>query len=130
MTKSNKKKTVTLYDRRKKKDGLAKILTLFNCLAWIMILLVLITTECAKPQFETFFDRFYGLHLRTYWDIDFLQYLMWVSIFGILMSFLGIMLNFNRARRKRDSSILHISVMGIVSLAALMGAIYWMAHQS
>ena len=114
---------------KKKMDG-QKYWTLFNCLAWIMILLVLITTECAKPQFETFFDRFYGLPLRTWWDIDFLQYLMWVSIFGILMSFLGIMLNLTRARRKKDSSIIHIVVMGIVSLAALLGAMYFMAHLS
>lgn len=128
MTKSNKKNVAKHSDTRKKKDPWSKLLAYFNWLAWIIVLLVLVTTECAKPQFETFFDRFYGLNLRTNWDLDFLKYLIVVSILGIIMSLLGGILNLARARRRNDFGILHISVMGIVSLIALIWAIYYISY--
>ncbi len=56
----------------------------------------------AQPEFETFFDRFYQLDLRTAWDLRFLQYLLYLIFSGLAISILGVILAQFRARRKND----------------------------
>ncbi len=58
----------------------------------------------AQPEFETFFDRFYDLKLRTYWDKTFLRYLVFASGFGLTASMAGICLALFRGRRKTDQN--------------------------
>jgi len=56
----------------------------------------------AQPEFETFFDRFYDLTLRTYWDRTYLRYLILASGLGLAASGAGFCLALFRARRKTD----------------------------
>ncbi len=68
-----------------------------------MILFVtLIVFHKAQPEFETIFDRFYQLNLRTDWDMNFVRYLVYVVALGLAASVAGLGLALVRARRKTD----------------------------
>jgi len=108
-------------ERRCRYDIWVKALRFFNILAWVLIAAILITFERARPQFESFFDRFYKLKLRVNWDTKFIDYLLWLVIVGIVISAAGLLLGRIRTRRKDDCSSVGLMVMGIVSLGFLVG---------
>ncbi|MCP3872987.1 MAG: hypothetical protein GY699_07520 [Desulfobacteraceae bacterium] len=105
-------------DRRKTIDFWAKLLLGFNILAWGLLIALLFMFHRAQPEFETFFDRFYHLKLRTDWDMQFLYYLIYSVIFGVFFSFSGLVLSFFRGRRKQDHKK-SLIVTGIISLIML-----------
>jgi hypothetical protein len=90
-------------DKRIKKDFWARLLFYINTFSWILLVFILLVFHQAQPEFESFFDRFYQLSLRTHWDSQFLFYLFYLVVFGIFMSTAGIILAFFRGRRKNDS---------------------------
>ena len=105
-------------DRRKTKDFWAKLLLYLNILAWMLFILILLIFHRAQPEFETFFDRFYKLHLRTNWDTQYLYYLTYAVLFGIFLSFSGLLLGAFRGRRHTDHKHALI-IIGIFSLILL-----------
>lgn len=56
----------------------------------------------AQPEFETLFDRFYALNLRTDWDHGVLKVLAFTIALGLSVSLAGMVLGLFRARRKTD----------------------------
>lgn len=105
-------------DRRKTKDFWAKALFSMNIFAWILLIFILFVFHRAQPEFETIFDRFYDLNIRTYWDIQYLYYLIYTVIFGIFISLAGFILGIFRGRRKNDHKKALILV-GIISIILL-----------
>jgi H+/Cl- antiporter ClcA len=77
----------------------------------------------AQPEFETFFDRFYQLDLRTVWDLRFLQYLLYIIFLGLAISIFGMILARFRARRKNDLKK-QMKILGCLYLALFF--IYWL----
>lgn len=77
----------------------------------------------AQPEFETFFDRFYQLDLRTVWDLHFLQYLLYIIFSGLAISIFGVILAQFRARRKNDLKR-QMNILGIFFL--MLCIIYWL----
>ncbi len=113
-----------IKDRRGGRDFLARVLAVFNVLAWAVVVLILVVAERAKPQFESFFDRYYHLDVRTDWDFTFVQYLLWITLAGIVVSSLGLILGVFRARRRTDPSRFGLVVMGLISLAGICGIVF------
>lgn len=113
-------------DRRGRRDVWTRLLTLFNVLSWVVIVLILIVTERAKPEFESFFDRFYRLDVRTWWDIEFVKYLFWLAFAGSIMSSVGLILSVARARRREDSSRFGLLLMGMLSVLGLGGVVFFL----
>ena len=107
--------------RRCKIDIWRKFLIFFNFLSWILIAAIFIVFERARPQFESFFDRFYKLKLRVNWDIKFVDYLLWLVAVCIFISASGVLLSLVRARRKEDYNIYGLVAMGLLSLGFLIG---------
>jgi len=105
-------------DRRKTIDFWAKILFYLNILAWILLIIILLIFHRAQPEFETLFDRFYQLKLRTHWDIQYLYYLTYMVIFGIFISITGLLLGVFRGRRENDHKKALI-ITGIISIIML-----------
>lgn len=91
-------------ERRGAKDIWARLFIFVNYIAWTGLMIFLILFHKAQPEFETFFDRFYHLNLRTYWDKTFIRYLAYTSGFGLAASVAGLFLALFRARRKTDHS--------------------------
>lgn len=109
-------------ERRKTIDFWAKFLFYLNIAAWILLAFILFIFHRAQPEFETIFDRFYHLKLRTNWDIQYLYYLTYSVIFGIFISVSGMLLGIFRGRRKNDHKKILI-LTGIISLTMLWVAI-------
>ncbi|THB76482.1 MAG: hypothetical protein D3926_17475 [Desulfobacteraceae bacterium] len=110
-------------ERRKKKDFLSGFLIGLNILAWVLILPILLIFHRAQPEFETFFDRFYGLDLRTFWDIRYLYILVYLVMLGMIMSLTGLILSLFRGRRQGDQ-VTSLVVMGLISFLLLMISLY------
>lgn len=108
-------------DRRKKNDFWAKMLFYLNILAGILLLGILLIFHRARPEFETLFDRFYKLNLRTTWDVQYLYYLIYVNSVGILICLGGLFLRRYRGRRENDHKKA-LMITGIISLTLLFVA--------
>lgn len=117
--KTSIKKKPSLLNKRKGRDVLARILFYLNFLSWGLLLLILFIFHRAQPEFESFFDRFYQLQLRTDWDHMFLYYSTILVISGIIISIGGLVLGIFRGRRKEDS-IIALIITGLTS-AFLLG---------
>jgi hypothetical protein len=109
-------------DRRKKIDFWARLLFCLNILAGILLLDILLIFHRARPEFETLFDRFYKLNLRTTWDLEYLSYLIYNVSIVILICLGGLFLRKFRGRRENDHKKALI-LTGIISLALLLVAI-------
>ena len=107
-------------DRRKGPDLLTKILYLFSGLGWLFIIIVLILLEKAKPQFETFFDRFYHLHLQTTWDYHLARHIYHIMIAGLVISGIGLVVGFNRYRRKDDVQDIFLIFCAVISVIGII----------
>ncbi len=106
-------------ERRQKTDIWAKALFYLNIIAWGLLLLLFLIFHRAQPEFETLFDRFYRLKLRTQWDIEYLYYLLYAVSFSIAVCLAGVFLTIFRGRRKTDHKKA-IIITGIVSLLMLV----------
>lgn len=109
-------------DRRRRKDLLSRVLIGLNISAWILIIPILMVFHRTQPEFETFFDRFYGLELRTFWDIKYLYILIYLVMAGIVLSLSGLLISIFRARRRNDH-LFPLVIMGLVSCIFLIIAL-------
>lgn len=111
------------FERRKSKDVWAILFIALHLLAWTVLFISMLVFHRAQPEFETFFDRFYQLDLRTVWDFHFLQYLLYIIFVGLAISIFGVILARFRARRKNDLKK-QIKIAGGLFLALFF--IYWL----
>lgn len=105
-------------NRRKTIDFWASLLFYLNIIAWILLIFILLVFHQAQPEFETVFDRFYHLKLRTNWDVQYLYYLVYMVTSGIIISLVGLLLGIFRGRRENDHKKALI-ITGIISLIML-----------
>ena len=105
-------------NKRKKKDIWARALFVMNTAAWILLLILFLVFHRAQPEFESFFDRFYKLTLRTDWDMQYLYYLIYLVMISIFICLSGLLLSIFRGRRKTDHKFALV-ITGIISLSML-----------
>ena len=108
-------------ERRQKPDIWARTLFFLNILAWVLLLSLFLIFHRAQPEFESFFDRFYRLNLRTHWDIQYLTYLLYCVSISITVCLSGIFLGKFRGRRSTDQKK-PLIITGLVSLVMLCTA--------
>ncbi|HKK98809.1 MAG TPA: hypothetical protein VJ943_01055 [Desulfotignum sp.] len=111
------------FERRKSKDVWTRIFIALHLLAWTVLFVSMLIFHRAQPEFETFFDRFYQLNLRTVWDLRFLQYLLYIIFLGLAISIFGLILSRFRARRKNDRKK-QMKLLG--GLYLVLFFIYWL----
>ena len=106
-------------NRRRQADPLLRWLTLTNAVAVISLFAALCITAVAKPELETFFDRYYNLKLRQTWDTDLIGYIGLMLLLSCLTSIVGLAINSRRLRRKGDyihSTLVLSLVISLISL--------------
>ena len=114
-------------DRRKGPDVWIRILKILGVISWFFMLLILILLEIAKPEFETFFDRFYHLNLRTSWNLDVAQHLYRLMFLGLGMSMVGLLIGSQRYRRTTDTPPVALVLIGVLSIVGIaLYRIYFM----
>ena len=104
----------THQQRSKNSDPLMKMLTLANVSAAASLFVVFCLTALAKPEIETFFDRFYQVNLyrRPNWDMALMNYIGMMLLACCLISLSGLYINSKRMKRKGD----YIRATQVVSL--------------
>ncbi len=112
-----------MLERRQTKDFWAKFLFFLNIVAWIVLISLILVFHRAQPEFESFFDRFYKLDLRTTWDKTYLHYLIYTIITGMIISLSGLVLCMYRGRRQNDHQKVLI-ITGVLSLIMLVISIF------
>lgn len=114
--------SLKLNNRRKQPDLLLQLLTGFNAAAVISLAAALCIAAIAKPELETFFDRYYNLQLRQTWNHDLVGYIGLMLMVSCLTSITGLVINSQRLKRKND----HIHATLVLSLIiSLLGLIYF-----
>lgn len=91
-------------ERRKGPDLMLRLLTWSNAAAAIGLFAAICIAAVAKPEVETFFDRFYQVNVsrRQHWDDALVDYIAIMLALSMLTSIIGLVLNSRRRRRKND----------------------------
>ncbi|MCK5096619.1 MAG: hypothetical protein KAR45_00870 [Desulfobacteraceae bacterium] len=112
-----------LRNRREKQDIWSKSLIALNIFVWILLIIILLIFHKAQPEFETFFDRFYQLNLRTFWDIKYSDLLIYFVATGLFISLTGWILGRFRGRRENDH-LISLFLTGLISIILLLTALF------
>ena len=107
-------------ERREGPDLWIKLLTWSGLLSGASLVATLLITAVAKPEIETFFDRFYDLRLRRTWDLELMQYLFYLLLLCFFSSIGGLIINSKRKRRKHDHTRTSLIVMLCISIFGLV----------
>ena len=111
--------SLKLPNRRKRTDPLLRLLTWLNALAVVCLLAALCLTAIAKPELETFFDRYYEIPVRQTWNRDLLGYIGPLLGVSLLSSLSGLFVNRQRLRRKGDYIHATLVICLLLSLVGL-----------
>lgn len=95
-------------DRRQGPDFWTQAIRWMAIVVWALMLAALFILGWAKPQVETFFDRYYNLSLRSTWNMDLAQYIFFCMVAGFLLSAFGLVINRKRHRREGDEYLVSL----------------------
>lgn len=110
-----------MIERRKSKDIWARLFLVINFIGLFVFFAALLVFHWAQPEFETLFDKFYQLDLRTQWNSTLVRYFAYTVVLGLGVSFCGLGLSLFRARRKTD----HKNPIIVLGSLYLLLFIFW-----
>lgn len=112
-----------ILEKRKENGPLLKIISVFGLVSWLLMLPVLVLLEKAKPELETFFDRWMHLSAQPNWDVTLYRYAFYLMLLVMFLSFFGLILNSFRMRRSTDSWRINLILVFLLSLS---GVVYYL----
>lgn len=101
---------------RKGPDLILRIIDIISVVLWGFIIVNFAIIMLAKPVGETFFDRFFSIKVRDYWDSYLLQFSLILSLTQLLISVFSLFLNSKRLKRKDDRIRISILLSILISL--------------
>ncbi len=110
-------------ERRAAKNRWSMAFLLVNCFAIAGLLVFMLVFHRAQPEYETFFDRFYQLSLRTYWDKMYIRYLVYIAGIGLAATMTGLGVAMFRGRRRTDH---RTSIIVLCCLYGLLSIMSWL----
>jgi hypothetical protein len=111
-----------IYDqeRRQGDDVRLKVIRWLAVSGWILLVIALFLLGYAKPQVETFFDRYYELRLESSWNMTLASYMYYLLIIGQFSSVAGLVINVTRHRRYNDEYRYSLILMAIVCAVGII----------
>lgn len=110
-------------ERRRKQDGIIKLVNFINTIGWILIIICSGITIYAKPEQTNMFYKMFNVHIRNYWNSSLLFAVFILLIFLFMLSLIGILLDALRQRRKTDKlnkSLIFQAVMSLFGMVILL----------
>jgi len=111
-------------EKRKGPDLLLKAIKVLSFVAWLLMLVVILLVEKAKPEPETFFDRWMDLSTQQGWNLDLYHSAFLLMLSVMSLAFLGLVFNSVRRRRKTDSWRVNLI---LVFIMALVGSVHYLS---
>ncbi|MFZ5968572.1 MAG: hypothetical protein ACOYVK_15565 [Bacillota bacterium] len=106
-------------DRRKGPDIWVRIVQWLGFMAWGIMFVILTITDRAKPEAETFFERFFKIQVRNSWNQDLLQFAFYLMLLLNFLCIFGLIINSRRCRRKSDKYNLSLVLMMILAFVGI-----------
>ncbi len=107
-------------EKRQGPDILVKWVRIARFFAWIMLGIFLVITDTAKPQTLTFWDRFLDVKIRGFWDQNLLFIAFIVAVILFIFSFVSILINAMRLKRKTDRLCISLLITLIISSIGIL----------
>lgn len=120
----NNDKTSKTTERRKYTDSLGYGKHILALVSWVLFLFALIMSYYAAPESNYGVLRYYDIDVRQFWLTPltgYLYILLWLSALG---SYLALMLDKYRNRRKVDNPHFHLIFLLIINLIWLIYILY------
>lgn len=111
-------------DRRRGPDLWARSLRYLALVGWAVLVVSFFVFGRAKPQTETFIDRYYAIRLRLYWDMAWVRPLLWLLIAGLVVGLLGLVVNSCRHRRRADEWRISLVLLSGFCLIGILSFLY------
>ena len=111
-------------DRRRGPDAWARSLRYLALVGWAVLLASFFVFGRAKPQSETFIDRYYEIHVRQYWDMTWVRPLLWLLVAGLAVGLLGLAVNSCRHRRRTDEWRISLVLLAGFCLIGILSFLY------
>lgn len=123
-----KEEPTTYTNLRKGPDFVIKTVDSLSIALWIFFIVIAAVILCAKPEKEGFFDRFFDVKVRDYWDFSLLKSALILSLTQFTISVISLFLNFKRLKRKNDRvrTTIVISLLTSLALCVLMSLVIFM----
>lgn len=104
-------------------DLLIRFTQLSSVLIWIMIGIMLVFTDSAKPEIYTILDIHYDKSSRISWNQNILTAMLIFSIIIFALSLISLIVNSQRLKRKTDH-IRYSLVIGLIVSTIAMVALF------
>ncbi|RQD69743.1 MAG: hypothetical protein D5S00_05770 [Tindallia sp. MSAO_Bac2] len=117
-----------VHDRRNRRKGQDLWLKTIQCIgiiSWLLMIPLLILIDQAKPQFETFFDRYFDIQVDAGWDYEVFRYALYLMVAMLILSGIGLLINKTRHKRKDDYYRINLIIIFMLSL---LGIIYYISR--
>ena len=110
----------SFQERRKGPDKWIKTMKTFAMICWALFVFSFYLVSKARPQFESFFERWLDVKVREVWDERMLFYIFILMLIIFYFSCFGLIINTRRHKRKGDKYspalifLLLSSMLGVV----------------
>lgn len=112
-------------ERRRGPDLWVRSLRWLAVIGWVLMLAALWVAGEAKPQMETFFERWSGIRMNRGWDMGLARTIFYLMIPGLVLGYGGLLINVCRSRRHKDE--IRISLV-LLTVMATIGTILCMVY--
>ena len=114
-------------ERRRGHDPLLRIMSWSGIVGWVIMLVVMVVVDRAKPDDPTFtpnkriFEQAgVPYHLKTTWDQDLVTYIFYLLIAGLVLGITGLVVNSRRHRRRDDHYRIHLVLLTGISAVGIL----------
>ncbi len=113
--------SVSLPRRRKGPDLWVRAIQWVAGVAWSLFIAFLLFLGLAKPEGQTFFDKYYNIQRSGRWNTNLLDLCFYLLVGTFLICLAGLIINSRRCRRKTDRYNRSLVVIGLLSLLGIIG---------
>lgn len=107
-------------EKRTGPDLLVTWVRIARIVVWIILGVFIMLTDSAKPQQATFFDHFFDVTVRSFWDQNLLFISFIVALLLFIISFTSILINTMRLKRKNDRLSVSLVITLIISSIGIL----------
>ena len=110
-------------------DLWVRVLRWFGIAGWMIMLVVYVLLDLARPERGTFVDTMYfkqlgiPVNVGSRWDMGLVEIIFYLMVLSLCISIIGLLINTARRKRSDDGFRKYLIILGLISL---FGVIYYL----